>query len=558
MVDLLARRTRLVAVISARWAVLAITLLAAGLRAFQLGTKTLWLDEAFSLWVARHPLPELWSWLVRIDQHPPLYYTLLHFWLIFGDGESALRSLSALAGIATIPIMYGLGSTIGGHRLGLLAAFLLAVSPLHVQFSQEARMYALLTLAATWAMWGLAWLLKKPEKAVQPIGSGWRAWWQARHSAGTWDRTGWVTDVAWLAYVLGTTAALLSHNTAIFLPIAANLAAGVEWWPHRRERSGFLRNWLLAQGIVMLLWSTWLPAFFIQSLMVYREFWIPKPDLLYVLVTMQMLYASFIGPSPLLRPWLDLIVLGVAVIGFWSWRRERRWLTFTLALWLVAPIGELVVSIWRPIFYIRTLIWTSIPLYLAIAAGVVQLGSLTSLPRRITWQRAALIALIAINSGGLGNYYFGFQKEAWDQGAAYVAQRVRPDDLVLFNATWVQIPFDYYFHRYRRPVAEHGVPVDLFDRGLEPKMTREDLPRLEGLAKAYRRVWLVYSHNWYTDPEGLIPATLERLGRLADRREFNGLRIDLYEMKQPSLSGVWNRRIGSMGYVRGAVGHLLP
>jgi hypothetical protein len=46
------------------WAlVLALTLLAAGLRLFLIGAKTLWLDEAFSLWVARHPLPELWSWL---------------------------------------------------------------------------------------------------------------------------------------------------------------------------------------------------------------------------------------------------------------------------------------------------------------------------------------------------------------------------------------------------------------------------------------------------------------------------------------------------------------
>ncbi len=533
--DPLARRTRSV---PAHWAVLAITLLAAGLRAFQIGAKTLWLDEAFSLWVARHPLPELWNWLVRIDQHPPLYYTLLHFWLAFGDGEAALRSLSALAGIATVPVMYGLGRAIGGHRLGLLAALLLAISPLHVQFGQEARMYALLTLMATLAMWGLAWLLKEPEAATRPIGFGWRSWWRARCGVRASDRLAWVADAAWLAYVVGTVGALLSHNTAVFLPISANLIAWIAWWPHRRERRGFLRNWLLAQGAVVLLWSIWAPAFLAQSLMVYREFWIPKPDLLYIVVTMQMLYASFIGPSLLLRPWLDLTVLGMAAVGCWGWRGERRWLAFTLALWLVAPVGELIVSIWRPIFYIRTLIWTSIPLYLAIAAGVIRLGSLALLPHRAAWQRAALVALVAINAGGLGNYYFGFQKEAWDQGAAYIAQRVWPDDLILFNATWVQLPFDYYFRRYSRPVAEHGVPVDLFDRGLEPKMRREDLPRLEELAKGHRRVWLVYSHNWYTDPEGLIPAALERLGRLADRRQFNGLRVDLYEIGSPSSSAV--------------------
>jgi len=475
----------------------------------------------------------MWYWLVRIHHHPPLYYALLHFWLALGDSEAVLRLLSALCGTLTIPLMYGLGHTIGGHRLGLLAALLLAISPFHVQFGQETRMYALLTLAATLAMWGLAWLLRWPEAAARPLGNGWRAWRQARHSRGIFDRAVLTSDAAWLAYVVGTAAALWSHNTAIFLPIAANLIALGWWWAHRARGRGFLHNWLLAQAAVLALWGIWLPAFVIQSLMVYREFWVPRPDIVQIVITFQTFYAAFIGPIPLLRPSLDLVVLGLAGLGLWGWRQDRCWLAFTLALWLVAPLGELVVSIWRPIFYVRTLIWTSIPLYLVIAAGVVQLQSQTFFRGQRAASRAALVTLLAINLGGLGNYYFGFQKEAWDQGAAYVAQRVQPDDLILFNATWVQLPFDYYFRRYNEPVAERGVPVDLFDRGLEPKMTAEDLPRLRELAQAHRRVWLVYSHNWYTDPQGLIPPALERMGRLADRREFNGLRVDLYEMGRP-------------------------
>jgi hypothetical protein len=171
-----------------------------------------------------------------------------------------------------------------------------------------------------------------------------------------------------------------------------------------------------------------------------------------------------------------------------------------------------------------------------IAAGVMQLQTQTPPLVIRGWRvshRLALIVLLAINLGGLGNYYFGFQKEAWDRGAAYVARHAQPDDLLLFNASWVQLPFDYYFKRYNRPVAEHGVPADLFDRGLEPRMTADDLPRLRELAQAHRRVWLVYSHNWYTDPQGLIPSTLEHLGRLADRQQFNGLRVDLYEIDRP-------------------------
>jgi hypothetical protein len=141
-----------------------------------------------------------------------------------------------------------------------------------------------------------------------------------------------------------------------------------------------------------------------------------------------------------------------------------------------------------------------------------------------------VLTVLAVNTLSLRQYYGHFEKEQWDDAAAFVAQRVVPDDLILFNATWVQIPFDYYFRRlYNRPVAEHGVPVDLFDRGvLEPKMARGDLPRLQALIQGRRRVWLVYSHQWYTDPEGLIPSALEEELDLLDLWDFYGLQVSLY------------------------------
>ena len=110
--------------------------------------------------------------------------------------------------------------------------------------------------------------------------------------------------------------------------------------------------------------------------------------------------------------------------------------------------------------------------------------------------------------------------------AAYVSDRLQPGDLILFHATWVQIPFDYYF---RQTVQERGVPVDLFDRGvLEPKMTADDLPRMHALIQDRARVWLVYSHQWYTDPQGLVPAALDRALALQLRQRFYGLEVRLY------------------------------
>jgi hypothetical protein len=185
-------------------------------------------------------------------------------------------------------------------------------------------------------------------------------------------------------------------------------------------------------------------------------------------------------------------------------------------------VGELLVSLRRPIFYDRTLIWASIPVYLLLAAGINQL-------RYRPFILAAVGALAMINGLALREYYTHFEKEQWNVAAAYVAEHVQNEDMILFNATWVQIPFDFYFRLANRPIVEHGVPVDLFDRGvLEPKMARDDLPRLRNLIQGRQRVWLVYSHNWYTDPQGLIPAALGQELRLLDVRYFFGLEVRLY------------------------------
>ncbi|MCB0068485.1 MAG: glycosyltransferase family 39 protein, partial [Caldilineaceae bacterium] len=107
----------------------AITLLGLGLRVWAIGAKGLWLDEAFSIWMSRHPLPELLDWLVRIDQHPPLYYALLHGWLAFGDSEAWVRALSALAGTLTIPVFFAFVRTLSADLPALIAAFVLTIAP---------------------------------------------------------------------------------------------------------------------------------------------------------------------------------------------------------------------------------------------------------------------------------------------------------------------------------------------------------------------------------------------------------------------------------------------
>src|SRR5512137_2126474 len=110
----------------APWLVVVITLIGGGLRVLLLASKGMWLDETFSVWLANHSVVDMLQWIVKIDQHPPLYYLLLHYWVALnGDTPYYVRLLSALFGAGTIPIIYLIGKRMSGAIVGLTAAVFL-------------------------------------------------------------------------------------------------------------------------------------------------------------------------------------------------------------------------------------------------------------------------------------------------------------------------------------------------------------------------------------------------------------------------------------------------
>jgi len=124
---------------------------AAALRLATLDLQSFWLDEASTVRDLDGSFGHLWHRLTELEAMPPLYFVLAWAWSkLFGLGEVGLRSLSALFGIATVPVAWELGRRlVPGRRsdlAGLLAAGLAAPSPFLIWFSQEARPYALLSL----------------------------------------------------------------------------------------------------------------------------------------------------------------------------------------------------------------------------------------------------------------------------------------------------------------------------------------------------------------------------------------------------------------------------
>ncbi len=117
-------------------------------------TSDLWLDEALSVHIARLGPGEIVDAL-RQDGHPPLYYFVLHGWMnVVGESDLAVRALSGLCALATLPLAWLLGTRRRGPVAGAAAVLVLAVLPFAARYATEARMYALLMLlvAGGWAL----------------------------------------------------------------------------------------------------------------------------------------------------------------------------------------------------------------------------------------------------------------------------------------------------------------------------------------------------------------------------------------------------------------------
>jgi mannosyltransferase len=547
----------------APWLVIIITLVGGWLRVFKLDSQGLWLDETFSLWVANHSVVDMLHWIVKIDPHPPLYYLLLHYWIALnGDTPYYARLLSALFGTATIPVIYLIGKRMSGVVMGFAASVIFAFSLFNIYYAQETRMYTLLTFNAAVAIYALVRLLTD-SRSVRPIGSQFREYLHAWRTLGpvepdtkgdfsykddTRNQTGWrawifrhrwspiqtiETDLAWVAFIVFSAATLLSHNTAVLFPLATNTFVLGLMLYQRKKKSGpppafqapSFGNWVKAQIGIFLLWSPWIYAFIQQTSRVYREFWIPKPGWDTITQTLRVL----LNPSAPTQTnqVMTWILCAVLCLGLVYYRKKLSIFLFLAALFATPFLGELLVSIRRPIFYDRTLIWITIPLFLLLAAGIVQF--------RFRFLMIVVLGIVGTNYlFSAGDYYRWMQKEDWSTAAGYVAYFAQKDDLVLFNSNFVEIPFDYYFKPYEKQysiqVVEHGVPLDLFESGiLEPRMTESDIPSLISLISGHDRVWLVYSHDSYTDPTGLVPQTLASRMKLIQQRDFYGGQVQLYE-----------------------------
>ena len=199
--------------------------------------SALWLDEALTVDIARLPLHDIPNAL-KHDGAPPLYYVLLHFWIVlFGQSDDAVRSLSGIIGVATLPVAWLCGRRFGGRAVAWTTLVLLASAPFAVYYSTESRMYALVILLT---------------------GCGFLALQRAITAPNLWNMA---------AVAIVAAALLYTQYWSLYLVAITAIWLGVSIYRsyHRGRPEDAPWRALIALGVGCLLFLPWLPTFVYQS-----------------------------------------------------------------------------------------------------------------------------------------------------------------------------------------------------------------------------------------------------------------------------------------------------
>jgi uncharacterized membrane protein len=460
-----------------------VVLLGLAVRLFRLGAWDIGLDEAYSAHVAALPLGDLLGFVARDDFHPPLYYVFLHGWrMVAGADEFWLRFPSVVFGTLSIGVVHRLGTEVADERVGLAAALLLALSPLHVFHAQDLRMYALLVLVGSTA---LLFFVQGVQR----------------------DRSG-----DWLAHALFLALALYTHYGA-FLLLAGEAVAVVAL-----VRSFPLRRWLLSVSAALLAFAPWAVVFAQHaSRTVPSEaagLLLPLQQVAYALVAFT---SDFLPPgTPLLKAGILVVFGSAAVYGVLRLGDRRAWILVATSLGALA-VAALVgmrfraIAVGTNVLIPRTLLLASAGYLVLLAAAVTR-----ARPQAVGW--GLLAALVALNLSALPRVYYGPRPlwGPWRAVARYVAERVhRGDGIVVVSGFWAR-PLDFYFH------PPDGVPVVRYGG-------RHDLPHVVGVVRQSRRVWLLLKQPEAVDPYGRVRGLLWSREDLVAQAAFpTGIRIEVY------------------------------
>jgi len=436
------------------------------------------------------------------ESAPPLYYALAWIWTqITGTGPWGLRSLSAVAGVATIPVVYLIGRELRTPRTGLVAAALVAVNPMLIWYSQEARAYALLTFFCALSLLYCVRALRVGEE-VKP-GE---------------DKRNFVLWGVFSALALAT------HYFAVF-PLAAELILLLR----RRGRATFAGLWIVA--LVALL----LAPLVIHQMSYGHAEWIGSFPLGHRIWETGATF--FIGETGDIiggpeRPTLAFLPLAlaaaaVALLVLRGERREKRAAAVPLALaalTIAVPLLLALASVSKDFVIARNLLPALVPLLLVVAIGLT-----LSQARRLGAVLAVLLVAYSLVFSIWVNFDEELQRPDWQAVAEHLGEPQAPRATVL----WVlgEAPLRYYLSTgaiQLKPVEGYGWLVGEIDFVSDGRVSPPPR-RLLGAGFSEvgsEEVGRLFIRRYRLDRPGLAPLRLRQIRKASLQWRNNGVLLD--------------------------------
>ena len=549
---------------------------------YGLGSQSLWWDESLSLQRANYNLPLVLSneivltdatrQVITFDNHPPLYFLLLHFVVkLAGQSEFALRFLSLAFSVLTVPLLYAVGKYLFDRRVGLVAALFGAISPLYLWYSHEARMYTMLTFLGLLSFYSLLRILTPISNIQHPISN-------------TQSRISNLQPT--IIYVLSSAAMLATHYLSSLILLAElvvslsfvwNVRRRPEPCPERRSAygrraaEGWQRVAIPVLGVLLIAMPILYYGFSILPKGEMAGFrFIPLLELLRDVSNSFSLGISVKAKQVLAVHWVfrSVFLIG-ALATVWevfrrstarlsgstvsgatlaevspkSGSRERpptsnlRPLTSNIQcpisntqypsphkplsalVYLLVPVFSIyLLSYVRPAYMnIRHLIMVSPAFYLILAVGLVTIN------KKWPLVFASCLALMIAGSAHSTQQYFYNEKYAKDDHRAwgeYIKAHAQPGDVIVVDPPHTSQLYQYYAVSSHDVTADAGLPWTGLPRLTSP--AEDTISALEELMAGYERIWLALSHTppW-GDPDFLPKTWLEENAFLVDERSFH-------------------------------------
>ncbi len=465
-----------------------ILLLALGLR-LVLANQSFWLDEAASIVIAKQDLPALFSSL-QADFHPPFFYVLLHYWLKLGNfQEWFLRLPNILSGVVGIYLSYLLLLELKvSQKISLAAAFLLALNPFHIYYSQELRMYS---LNATLAV--LSWLLLLKSK-TQKKSFAFYFFWVIVSLVNLFTYYGTIFNLfAQFAYLIA-----YQRKTALKTITSCLFALGVSfffWLPTflvQLKGGNFLVNALVG-------WKNLSGPLTLKSLLL-----IPiKFSLGRINLSTNSLY--FLAGISITFYFFSLILISL---------KEKR--MRPLALWLFLPlILAAFASIFSPMLGYWRYLFVLSPFIAMLAGGIF------SFPKPLAYLNLFTVSLTFLLANLLFWFTPNFQREQWRQAVGYVQSQ--PSAITIFAFSDAFAPVRWY-----SPNLNYSAPL----RNLMSDPEELDLTLSQATNNQSKVLYFEYLSQ-LTDPHANITTWLNNAGFIITSvKDFPGVGF-VYEYQNP-------------------------